>query len=110
MHVLVLEDEPIIGFTLEDILLSLGCSEVSLTTTISGANQIVNERPLDVAILDVNIHGTESYPVADQLADWGVPYIFATGYGARPHPDRHKNVATVEKPYSTETLGLRSPP
>lgn len=104
MHVLVLEDEPIIGFTLEDMLLSLGCAKVRLATKISEAERIVREERLDAAILDVNIHGVQSYPVADELAERCVPYIFATGYGDRAHPDRHRNIPTVTKPYSTNDI------
>jgi DNA-binding response OmpR family regulator len=104
MHVLVLEDEPIIGFALEDMLLSIGCAQVRLATKIGEAEKIVREEKLDAAILDVNIHGTESYPVADELAERRVPYIFATGYGDRAHPDRHRNIPTVTKPYSAEDI------
>jgi len=104
MHVLVLEDEPIIGFALEDMLLSIGCAEVSLATRIPEAERIVREGRLDAAILDVNIHGTQSYPVADQLARRCVPYIFSTGYGDRAHPDRHRNIPTVTKPYGTQDI------
>ena len=104
MHVLVLEDEPIIGFALEDMLLSLGCLSVTLATKISEAERIVREEKLDVAILDVNIHGTQSYPVADELAERCVPYIFATGYGDRAHPDRHREIPTITKPYSTNDI------
>jgi DNA-binding response OmpR family regulator len=104
VNVLVLEDEPIIGFALEDMLLFIGCSRVQLATRISEAERIVREEKIDAAILDVNIHGRQSYPVADQLADRRVPYIFATGYGDRDHPDRHRNVPTVTKPYSVEDI------
>jgi DNA-binding response OmpR family regulator len=109
MHVLVLEDEPIIGFALEDMLLQIGCDRVTLATRISEAQQIASEVKLDAAILDVNIHGVQSYPVADALAARRVPYIFATGYGDRAHPDQHRDTLTLTKPYSIDDIraGLR---
>jgi DNA-binding response OmpR family regulator len=109
MHVLVLEDEPIIGFALEDMLLQIGCDRVTLATRISEAQQIASEVKLDAAILDVNIHGAQSYPVADALAARRVPYIFATGYGDRAHPDQHRDTLTLTKPYSIDDIraGLR---
>ena len=41
----------------------------------------------DAAMLDVNLRGEKSYPVADALALKGIPFVFSTGYanhGARP--------------------------
>jgi hypothetical protein len=37
----------------------------------------------DWAILDVNLDGQPSYPVADILKRTRVPFAFATGYGAK---------------------------
>lgn len=110
MHVLILEDEPIIGFALEDMLLHIGCDRVSLATRIAEAQRIAREDQVDAAILDVNIHGAQSYPVADDLAARGVPYIFATGYGDRAHPDQHRDTLTLTKPYSIDDIrdGLRT--
>lgn len=104
MHVLILEDEPIIGFALEDMLIEIGCERVSLATRISEAEKIVRDEQLDVAILDVNIHGEHSYPVADELARRQVPYVFATGYGDHAHPDRHRKKLTLTKPYSLDEV------
>ncbi len=60
----------------------------------------------DIAILDVNLHGERSYPIADALADRGVLYVFATGYGDTEHPGRHRHVPTLTKPYSLEDVRL----
>jgi hypothetical protein len=35
-----------------------------------------------LAILDLNLGGVLTYPVVDVLAERGVPFIFATGYGS----------------------------
>ena len=32
-------------------------------------------------MLDVNLAGDRSFPVADALAERGIPFLFATGYG-----------------------------
>ena len=39
---------------------------------------------IDAAILDVNLAGRPSFPVADLLTGHGVPVVFATGYGDLP--------------------------
>lgn len=99
MRILAVEDEPIIAFSLEDMLLELGCKEVFLATQLSEAERILSEERVDAAVLDVNIHGAQSYGIADKLADSSVPFIFATGYGDAEHPDRHRAVPTLTKPY-----------
>jgi CheY-like chemotaxis protein len=112
--VLILEDEPIIALALEDMLESLGVGEVLHAATLPDANRIVEEGGLDWAVLEVNIHGERSYPVADRLSALGIPFIFATGYGDTQHPEQHLQRATLIKPYSMADLtsamnGVRQP-
>jgi DNA-binding response OmpR family regulator len=99
-RVLILEDEPILGFALEDMLSEIGDWEVELCTRLEEAHSFLNEGLPVLAILDVNIHGQLSYPIADRLLAAGVPYIFATGYGDLTHPQVHLEAITVTKPYS----------
>ena len=54
--------------------------------------------------LDVNVHGTLSYAVAQLLAEREIPFIFATGYGDRSHPVEFADVPTVSKPYSADDI------
>lgn len=57
-----------------------------------------------MAILDVNINGEETYPIADVLAARDVPFFFSTGYGKKglraPHHDR----PTLQKPFQRQDL------
>ena len=97
--ILVLEDEPIIGLALEDMLMGEGAF-VLLASGLEEARQMIASREIDSAILDVNVHGAQSYPVALLLAEQEVPFIFATGYGDRSHPSEFAGVPTIAKPYS----------
>jgi hypothetical protein len=36
----------------------------------------------DIAILDVNLNGQKTFPIAEALSRRGMPFVFATGYGA----------------------------
>ena len=101
--VLILEDEPIIGLALEDMLSRQGAS-VLFASQIEEAAELIDRERLDSAILDVNVHGTLSYPIAALLADRSVPFIFATGYGDRSHPAEFAGVPTISKPYSAEDI------
>jgi DNA-binding response OmpR family regulator len=101
--VLILEDEPIVGLALEDMIDEAGGRSV-YAERIEQALELVASEPLDAAILDINLHGKQSYPVAAALASRGVVYIFATGYGDTVHPDEFAEVPTVAKPYSFADL------
>lgn len=103
--ILVLEDEPIIGLALEDMLTGEGAF-VLLASGMEEARQLVASRRIDSAILDVNVHGVQSYPVALLLAERNVPFIFATGYGDRSHPPEFAGVPTIAKPYSLGDIQL----
>lgn len=103
-RVLILEDEPVIGLALEDILEALGCKVTGIAHQVAPAIELINLREFDAAILDVNIHGSPNYEVADLLAARGVPYVFATAYDSTVHPKAHSQAPTVTKPYSTSDL------
>lgn len=102
--VLVLEDEPIVAFALEDMLFELGFEEVRLAYTLEAALHHLEARVPDIAILDVNIRGQRSYGVADKLKDARIPFIFATGYGRAEHPESLQATPTLTKPYNLEDL------
>jgi response regulator RpfG family c-di-GMP phosphodiesterase len=101
--ILILEDEPIIGLALEDML-SLQGASVLHASRIEEACDLIAEEQVDSAVLDVNVHGTLSYAVAQLLAEREIPFIFATGYGDRSHPVEFADVPTVSKPYSADDI------
>jgi CheY-like chemotaxis protein len=101
---LILEDEPIVAFALEDMLFELGFEEVRLATTLEAAFDYLEARAPDVAVLDVNIRGQRSYGFAEKLSGSGVPFLFATGYGDAEHPEALRATPTLTKPYNQDEL------
>lgn len=101
---LIVEDEPVIGLALEDMVETLGWEVVGVAARVQQALDMIRTTEPSFAILDVNLHGEQSYPIADALADSGVPFIFATGYGDTAHPARHQRVLTLTKPYSLQEV------
>lgn len=96
-RILVLEDEPLVAFALEDMLLELGCEVVGPANTLAQAAELANTQTIDAAVLDINIDGERSYGIAELLAAKGVPHIFATGYNPEDLPFGAAGVLT--KPY-----------
>jgi CheY-like chemotaxis protein len=103
--VLIVEDEPLIAMMLEDFLDSLGHTVVGTVETVEEAVAHVEQGGFDVAILDVHLKGrAKVWPVADRLADSGVPYIVATGGHIDPPPERHADAPMLAKPYTMDAI------
>ncbi len=103
LRVLLVEDEPIIAMTAEDMLRAIGCDVVACAQTLAEALAAANRGGFDVAMLDINLNGEASLPVADDLKAAGTPFIFSTGYGA-DGCGPHRDVPLVTKPYRTIDL------
>lgn len=102
-RVLVLEDEPIIAMLLEELVETAG-GEADCVTSLEGAASAIEQRRPDVAVLDINIKDRHSFDLARQLADLGVPILFASGYRKTIVPPDMAHVPIVTKPYSLEDL------
>jgi CheY-like chemotaxis protein len=103
--VLIVEDEPLIAMMLEDFLDSLGHKVAGTVETVEEAMACLDQGGFDVAILDVHLKGkTKVWPVADRLADSGVPYVVATGGHIEPPPARHADAPVLAKPYTIDAI------
>ena len=101
-RIMIVEDEALVALMVEDLLTDLGCE-------ISGSFGAVDEAlaflkdaaapppALDGAVLDVNIGGTMVFPVAERLRAAGIPFVFATGYGALPRKG-FEEITVLNKP------------
>ena len=103
-RVLLVEDNMIIAMDGEDALRDLG-AEVVTAASVGRAREAIALGPLDLAVLDFNLGHETSLLVADLLAERGIPFLFATGYGdGLELPERFEGVTLVKKPYSGATL------
>lgn len=98
-RVLIVEDEPIIAMTLEDMLLDLGCEVVGPASNLVEAQALASTAAIDAAMLDININSGRSYVVADELRRRSVPFAFATGYGEEGIEEAARGVPVLQKPY-----------
>ena len=103
-RVLIVEDEAIIAMTAEDMLEQLGCVVTGVAATFDQAMAAAEEGAFDLALLDINLNGVASLPVAERLREKGTPFVFTTGYGAAGRGEEHGNVPLVAKPYRIEAL------
>ena len=103
-RVLVVEDEYLIRMLLEDMLADNGYAVAKAVGTITEASKFAAGGAFDVAILDVNVDGEEVYPVADILAQRGLPFVFVTGYGEGSLPAKYSGRPALQKPFQSEQL------
>ncbi|MEN9709252.1 MAG: hypothetical protein RIQ68_1660 [Pseudomonadota bacterium] len=103
-RILIVEDEPMIAMTLEDMLGDAGCRVAGTASQIADALQLIAGGGIDGAVLDVNLGAEKIGPVADELARLGSPFIFTTGYGAPGVPHAHAGQQIVQKPFRSEDL------
>lgn len=102
--VLVVEDESLVAMFIEDTLADLGCSVAGFATHFADALEKARTLSFDVAILDVNLNGQQTFPIAELLAGRGVPFVFATGYGMATVPDGFESRPIVQKPFQEREL------
>ncbi len=104
-RLLLVEDQLVIAIDVERMLAEQGAAAVDTAATAGEALQLLRRNPPDLAVLDVNLGTGTSMPVAEALAERGVPFVFATGYGDSVMiPEMFKSVPVVRKPYSEDGL------
>ncbi|TDK39085.1 response regulator [Rhizobium deserti] len=104
LRILVVEDEMTIALLIEDMLSELGHEVVDLAMRLPQAVELAQRADFDLAILDVNLDGRKSFPVADILLERGIPFAFATGYGAAGIEPAYTGRPVLTKPFLMDDL------
>jgi DNA-binding response OmpR family regulator len=93
--VLVVEDEPLVGLDIAEMLKASGASVVP-TRKVADAVAWMDRVEFSAAILDINLGGEDCSAVCQRLSERGIPFLFYTGY-AQP-PDGWRGIAIIGKP------------
>ncbi|CDX46204.1 Response regulator receiver protein [Mesorhizobium sp. ORS 3359] len=105
LNVLVVEDVFMLAQDLADQLTGAGCTVVGPAPTVQQALDQIDGIALDGAVLDVNLRGERSFPLAEHLAHDGVPFIFLTGYDSvTVFPERFRDSPKLTKPVDYSVL------
>jgi DNA-binding NarL/FixJ family response regulator len=105
LSVLVVEDDFLVASALCDLLKDCGCEVVGPVPRLCPALALAGEVLLNGAILDVNLAGEYSFPVAHLLRERRVPFLFLTAYcdGSIFPPDL-QDVPRLFKPYDDKAV------
>jgi DNA-binding response OmpR family regulator len=107
LRVLVVEDEMLLAMQMEDTLADFGCDVVGPVARIADGVELAGSERLDGAILDINVSGADVFPIARQLAERGIPFIFVSGYASTNLPPEWSGRPTLQKPFYPQDLARR---
>lgn len=104
LRILVVEDDYLIADLLRDMLSTAGWSVIGPIGRLAEAVETAAREDCDAAVLDINLAGEVSYPVAEVLSERKVPFLFLSGYGragpATPFDERPR----LGKPFRSRDL------
>ena len=103
-RVLIVEDEGLIAMLLEELMERMGYEVAAVSSTLEEALELARAIVIDFAMLDINLNGKESFPIAAVLRGRGIPFVFATGYGDAALASDFADALVVEKPFSRDAL------
>lgn len=104
MRILIVEDEPVIAFELEQTLIGAGFEIVGVAGRLEEGLAIVESGALDAAVVDANLHRVSAAPIATALTARGLPFIVTTGYFREQLPVEFQPGTLIEKPCCPEQL------
>ncbi|PNG25761.1 response regulator [Methylocella silvestris] len=103
-RVLVVEDEALISMLIEDMLADIGCKCVEVAPSVEAALEALARIRPDFAMLDINLNGKRSFPIADVLMSRAIPFVFLSGYGSRGLEPGYVGAKVLQKPFQLADL------
>ena len=103
--VLIVEDNIIISLDAENLLHSIGVSEVVIVSNVADALDEIEKCDFGFALLDINLGGETAFPIAEQFLAKGIPFAFASGYGNLVDTkSMFQHIPVLTKPYDVADL------
>lgn len=94
-----------IALDLRDELERCGCAVAGPVGRLRQALDVTRHEALDGAVLDVNLEGELSFPVAAALDARNIPYVFLTGYDDdNAFPPEYRDSARLSKPFRSSEI------
>lgn len=103
-EVLLVEDEPLIGFDIMLTLTDAGARVIGPIATLAEALATIATATPAVAILDVRLGDEEVFPAAEALAVKGIPFAFHTGHADAQTLARWPGRPVIRKPAAPGAL------
>ena len=104
-RVFLVEDEDLVSMLTEDMLADLGYEIAASAANLESGLQAAASEEFEVGVLDINLHGKQSYSIAEILDGRRIPFVFVSGYAAKGIDARFAKVPTLQKPFTATALG-----
>ncbi len=103
--IFLVEDQAIIALELQYELESAGARVIGPAHTLEKAEGFARRGRIDAAILDMDLRGEDSDPVAEILTQRNIPFLIHTGHGEETDLDaRYPGVPVLVKPVRSRQL------
>ncbi|WP_159965103.1 response regulator [Profundibacterium mesophilum] len=102
--VLVVEDEWLIAMDISEQLEEVGYHIVGPAHSVKEALALIDSDLVDLALLDINLAGEQSFDIAARLEREGIPFAFLTGNTATAHSRNFSAAAVLSKPVQSAEL------
>jgi DNA-binding response OmpR family regulator len=97
-RILIVEDEPMIALTLEDLLVEHGFEIAGVVGKLEKALGLIASGACDAAIIDANLAGVSASPAATALAARGLPFMVMSGYSPEQLRASFPGALIIQKP------------
>jgi DNA-binding NtrC family response regulator len=104
-RILIVEDETLIAMEMEDLLEGEGAIIVGTANSVASGREILARTRPEAVLLDLNLAGEISAPLAASFTEQRVPFVILTGYGGswNDHPE-FRHAPRLEKPVNYKSL------
>ena len=102
--VLVVEDEALIAMEIAHVLRKADFEVLGPVRAVAEALTLIEENGCDAAVLDINLSGETSEPVARKLLAKGTRFVTLSGYSRAQHPPIFAGVPALAKPLRAALL------
>jgi DNA-binding response OmpR family regulator len=100
----LVEDEALIRMMIADMIVEFGHRVVAEAGNIDEATALAGSAQFDLALLDVNIVGSNVSPAAEIIERRGLPLLFVTGYRQNSIPPHFQDRPILSKPFLADQL------
>jgi DNA-binding NtrC family response regulator len=104
-RILVIEDETLIAMEVEDVLSREGAVIVGTANSVAHGYEVLARTDPEAAVLDLNLDGEVSAPLAAAFTERHVPFVIVSGYGEGwdQHPE-FRDAPRLQKPVEYRSL------
>jgi CheY-like chemotaxis protein len=105
-RILVIEDDYLVAQILTALLEDAGAVVLGPIGWRDEALSFIerDSSTFDSALLDINLHGQTSYPIADALTALGIRFAFTTGYDMSAIDEAYRDYPRCAKPFQEDKL------